>query len=601
MGKKILYLLEKYVDKMVLGIIGIICLALLWFFVFSGPYSVSYMNKKHSPGDIDKKVLTQAKKLEEKMNESPVHPPSIQSKSDLYTEKLASASDIIDENVFIQLPGFGQVATIDDRSYAKPDIPDLTDVEVGWYRTVVHMPLEDVDSTHRYDTVSTDYKDIDLITVQGTFDYSKLLRNFQNSFNSPLFKADYRSPELATPLFADVQLERQQLTESGWSEWEVVNRSKVDPFKGLISEIPEKMTREYIGGISILMSNYNGPDIQAGIIQPGVYEFASSTDMWLPPSFHFEYKKIFDDQWNQTRDKLEIARRANRNAGNGNMENFGRKRDDKRRISRNDPRKVERTLKDVISDASDVIVDREKGILPTSDSIVIWANDDTVEANKTYRYRMRVGVFNPTAGKGWLDNKEYANNVVLWGEYTDITDSVEIEPMTYLFPLDMNKDETAVTIKLAKFYMGKWRTSDFDVKKGQLLGGEVEIVPEDNTSNRSDIEMPSFGESFSYNEEPIIVDFSTDILLVDVVGMTDLLGSNMLRQRNYNDVLYTSGDGTISRMPTKKTNWPDEVQDKFDDVRVSEEVPVQVTTRGSGNGLDGLMPNGGMNMFGGEF
>ena len=593
MGKKILDLLEKHVEKIVIGIIGIICLVLLWFFVFSGPHSVKYMNKSVSPGKIDSVVVTQAKRLDEKMNESPEHPPAIQSRVDLFKSKLALSADVIDEHVYLALPGFGDVAPVDDRSYTRPDIPGITDVQVEWYRTVVHMPTEVVDATNRYQAVKTELSDIDLVTVQGTFDLAKLKRNFQNSFNSPLFKADYRSPELANPMFADVQLQRQQLTENGWSEWQTVPRTKADSFKAVISNIPEKMTADYIGGIGILMANYNGLEIQKDIVQPDIYDFGSNLEIWLPPTYHSEFEQLSRQMWDQQKEQRDLARKNARTAGgDGGM---GMNTQTTRRTLRKDPRKEQRTIQDVIDDFQTIAIDPAVGLSTLDGSLIIWANDDTVEPENTYRYRIRLGVFNPTAGKGWFEKKEDSDSVVMWSQYTDATDKVTIDPMMYLFPLDMTKDDTAVSIKLAKFYMGNWRTADFDVVPGQTIGGVVDVQPQEDTDEDVTLGMEGgfFGGGRS-SQEVITVDFTTDILLVDVVPMTDLVGSNMLRERHYSDVLYMKDQKSIDRMPTKKANWPDIIREKFDDVRAAEEKPCQIVERRSvGGGFNDLQGFGG--------
>lgn len=594
MGKKILDLLEKHVEKIVIGIIGIICIALLWFFVFSGPYSVTYMSKKRSPGNIDGLVIVQARRLEEKMNQPPEHYPEFQTKSDLYQQKLAVSTDVIDEAVYLELPGLGKAARVEDRSYTKPDIPAVTDVQLEWYRTAVHSPVEIVDAVNRYEQVKTELVDMDLVTVQGTFDISRLKRNFQNSFNSPLFKPDYRSPELATPLFADVRLQRQQLTESGWTQWQDVPRTKADSFRTVISNIQEKMDDEYIGGIGILMSNYNGAEIQQDIIQPQIYEFASSLDVWLPPTLHNQYQVLSKQMWDQHKEQRDIARKnARANQGQGAFEGGMRNPVNTKRTLRRDPRKEQTTVQDVLDEYKNVSVNLTGGLssLP-NDTITIWAHDDAVEPESTYRYRMKIGIFNPTAGKGWFENKKDSDSVILWSEFTDSTEQVTIDPMMYLFPLDMTRDDSAVTIKLAKFYMGNWRTADFDVVAGQTIGGIVDIVPEKEIGN-DNLGGMEVG-LFRGDQKPITVDFNTDILLVDVVPMTDLVGSNMLRERHYSDVLYTDDQVKIERMPTKKANWPDIIRAKFDEVRAAEERPSELfERRGVGAGFDGLGPGGG--------
>lgn len=54
--------------------------------------------------------------------------------------------------------------------------------------------------------------------------------------------------------------------------------------------------------------------------------------------------------------------------------------------------------------------------LLAKDEIKLWAHDDGLEPGGIYRYRIRIGFFNPIAGKDWFetDNEELKKQIVLW-------------------------------------------------------------------------------------------------------------------------------------------------------------------------------------------
>ena len=159
----ILEQLEKYVDKIVFAVIGLACLALLWLFVISNPYAAEYNGRKLGPGQFDKQVRLDAKRLEDKMLEPPVIPVVPPGKVGQYTDKLVTSIEI--ENDYAPLPSVGDIATFDDRSYNRPEVPNIEDVAAEWYRTVAHVPADIVDPSNTYKTVETEYGDIDVVTV----------------------------------------------------------------------------------------------------------------------------------------------------------------------------------------------------------------------------------------------------------------------------------------------------------------------------------------------------------------------------------------------------------------------------------------------------
>ena len=99
------------------------------------------------------------------------------------------------------------------------------------------MDEEEVSPGRPYKSVSKQSKDIDFVTVEGTIDLRSLAANFDQHFAGRKVEDQaWRDQELAHPVFAAVELERAQLLEGDlWSDWEVVPRTRIDPYKSLLN------------------------------------------------------------------------------------------------------------------------------------------------------------------------------------------------------------------------------------------------------------------------------------------------------------------------------------------------------------------------------
>ncbi len=215
--------------------------------------------------------------------------------------------------------------------------------------------------------------------------------------------------------------------------------------------------------------------------------------------------------------------------------------------------------------------------------LLVWAHDDTVVPGRSYQYRIRVGVFNPLAGRDWFreDQSQFKAEPILWSGYSKETEIVQIPLMMHFFPLDVvAKEEKEVKIKVAKYHNGKWRTEDFDVRPGEIIGKTVQRPPKQGDSWLMGGYAVGGNVSGEGNMEKI--DFRTGASLVDVVQTSDWMGVNMLRQRDYEDVLYTKDDTTIAHLAVKTRNWPEELQQEFNRINVAESEVIQPRGRSQG-------------------
>ncbi|MHC4559661.1 MAG: hypothetical protein ACYS80_20400, partial [Planctomycetota bacterium] len=233
--------------------------------------------------------------------------------------------------------------------------------------------------------------------------------------------------------------------------------------------------------------------------------------------------------------------------------------------------------------------------------LVFWAHDDTVEPRKHYRYRIRLGVFNPVAGTDQLADQDISrkNEVVLWSEFSDVTEPVEISGRLYFFAKHIREPANVVTVQVSKYVLGYWYSEDFKVSKGEVIGNVVETETEtDRQRNQRNQRRPEFGRgmldprmgadrtmmdprmgafgSFGGPQEksvvPETIDYSTGAVLVDAVAVNDWSGDNNLTTRRYYDMLYSMDGADIEHMPVRTAYWAKDLRDMYGKISILDKV-----------------------------
>lgn len=234
---------------------------------------------------------------------------------------------------------------------------------------------------------------------------------------------------------------------------------------------------------------------------------------------------------------------------------------------------------------AEVFLDLREELLPINvdlsrrtDPVLIWAFDDTVEPGGMYRYRMRVGVFNPVAGTDQLVERDMdkRNQAILWSRYSEVTRPVAIPQMVYLFAKNVQDRTNSATVEVARYKMGYWRSEDFQVRPGEAIGGIVESREPERDRRERDRRTgpgpggrdfggdPMMGDMYAPPTQdeptkPSTIDYSTGKMLVDLVEVNDWSDAPNLRPRTYHNMLYTSDGTDIQHMPVSMTNWPRDV------------------------------------------
>ncbi|MCH8152997.1 MAG: hypothetical protein IH830_11585 [Planctomycetes bacterium] len=152
---------------------------------------------------------------------------------------------------------------------------------------------------------------------------------------------------------------------------------------------------------------------------------------------------------------------------------------------------------------------------PQDDEITIWGHDLTVEPSKTYRYRLTVKIYNPFFGKKRSlveQQQDLAESFTLSSAVSEWSDPLHVSPPLRVFitkATPAGGRAAAGTLGLGRaiaevyrFYDGDQWVETFRVQPGDYIGTVKEY------------RMPD-------GEEPVRIDFSTGLVVLDIVEDID--------------------------------------------------------------------------------
>jgi hypothetical protein len=628
----LLQLLETHVDKIVLGLMSLIGLVLLWMYVIGNPYGAEIDGKKRGPGEIDSYVKTKADRMLQELEKS-ADPITYDKKYLAEYDQLVQCPISKIASLSIPYPGTGEAIIEEDRMYALPEIAPLTEVAAASLRGAAQMPANEIQPDMGYLSSSYELEDLDLVTVSARFNVQSLYNGLQQSFMGPRLKTSWKESNLAKPVFARLELQRRELLEDGtWGTWQEVPRTQIDTYKKMLEEVPMTTDRLQFG-VNILMNQFSDKALQRNILQPQAYTFSISRCEWMPPTYLREALDIIQKQEDllvrQQREerakRLETPttdRRPDAGRPTAPVRQDNRRQTDTARKGRDQmtelgfenpvvaprtPTRRERTLDDVKADIKKVLLDEKTGPESLREDLLVWAHDDTVKPGKTYQYRLRLGVFNPIAGKEWFrsDQSQYKNQVVLWSAYTPPTSEIFIQKRIHVFPTELIAAKNSVggtegvKVEVAKYYLGRWRMQAFDVFPGQIIGKEAEIKTEAVTPAARGLGMGAEMDFMMMNPtaegsmtEPKTVDFTTPYTMVDINHLITW-GSNAQRRSAFDLMLFYDPQSQIKQAAIGKTNWDSSLRKDYQRV----EAEMQRATQPQSPGMTPLPGGGRTPMF----
>jgi len=597
MSKKGGYFFEEHIEKIILAIVGLVCLWLLITHVLISPNYIEYDNKKFSPGDIDNYISKQAEVLEDRLNRKPEPKPPYKPNIDKFIAKINLAISDIDISLSLPQPNRSLTDVGDDRVYSIPLIGKVNKPAVEHIRAVAYVPIGEIGEESIYGQAEHEPNDIDFVTVEAKFDVAELYNRFYASFAGENLQDEWRDPCLAAPIFAAVQLQRQELlSDSGWSDWQIIPRTKIDHRKKMFKVI-EELEELPPGGIKVRLLQFNDPIVTKDLLQPDAYMIASAREEWFPPSLHKEYveqqreidaqeKRIAKAAERKEREREREGERSDRRSRTPKtrgtagattpgmsmpgmmMPGMGmpvrktqpRRSRSERKIEKERPersKEISKTTKNIYGEFDKILLTEKTDITKMEEPLVFWAHDDTVEPRKSYRYRMRLGVFNPIAGTDQFieQDKSLKNKVILWSEFSDATGTVDIPGTLYFFPREIQEAAKTVTVTACRYVLGYWYCKDFMVKAGETIGNVVGLEPLESQ------------EQLTVPEQ---IDYTTGAVLIDVAQVDDWSGGTNPYKRQYYNMLYSFDGKDIERLPIKTRYWAEALQSKFNEIKRSE-------------------------------
>lgn len=729
---------ENHVEKIVLILVSLVCVWLLFTRVIFSPnvMTIDRTGKAYTPREIDTQIETKAKDLRAKLQGQK---KSATTKT--YARKLDGPIDAKDPVIagiigrplpqgfaglfdsplnFVHADVTTKPSSISPerlyagRKYRMPEIPDITEVSVSQLRAAAYVPLQPVTMQNTYDKAVVEPNDIDLVTVEARFDVAELYRRFQASFAGvDVQKEEWRDPCLAKPVFAAVQLERQELAEDGaWSDWKPVPRTRVESYRDLF-QVVERVEDLPPGGLDVRLMQFRPDAAVMGLLQPESYQIASAEEDWFPPSFYTKYKDLQRKaDADKRRDEKEKdrkqttstdLRREGMNRGGqqgspygggmqgGRAGQGGRIRPNQQGMPGGDgmygPQRggqggrirpgqaggmaggdpygglgqrggrtgragaipggpgdpyggmgmggqaLRRSpTNEVLYDLSKELISYREDLSKREKPVLIWVFDDTTEPGRTYRYRVRLGVFNPVAGTDQFVERDVnkKDQVVLWSRYSEVTKPVAIQNMVYLFAKDVQDKSGLATVEVARYCLGYWRSQDFQVKPGEVIGKVMDVKKDDEQKNRAKARMagmygypPGAGDRITgaggppmgpggmpgmpaygavtpeQQNQPKTVNYGTGKFVVDLVPVNDWGSAPNLRPRLYHDMLYTGDGMRIEHMPVNAANWPRDLAAAYQYIQSEKRKEPQPFRSFNKSGLRGRTRGGRGGMEGG--
>ena len=212
---------EKNVEKLVLILAGILGLWLLITRVVLSPNNFEYNNESLAPGAIDAKILKEAEVISIRLEEPATKKEAFESRLGEYLSTVKNPMKDVDRSLYPVKPGPIVVNLSRKNRYLIPKVVKISDPVVEHIRSAAYFPAEPVTVDNTYEQMDHDINDLDLITVEANLDIEALSESFYENFAGYQVKEDWRDPCLAKPIFAAVELYRQeQIGDDRWSQWQ---------------------------------------------------------------------------------------------------------------------------------------------------------------------------------------------------------------------------------------------------------------------------------------------------------------------------------------------------------------------------------------------
>ena len=495
-------------------------------------------------------------------------------------------------------PSSGE-GVIEDRLYILPELMALSDVQIEASRAYAMYP--DEPGTVRLTTANSSWKDVDFVSVKATVPFKQIRERFNTRFAGPQVEKELEYPE---PVFAAVDLQRSKLVDGRWSDWKSAERLVVDEYYGRIAS--EQVGDLTIKQIEVKIQQDLLRTAQELIVQPWPYDM---TVEWKPAWLKDEEEEQAQQQRQlaQRRAAPQGVGRRGRTArgaaggpggfpggpggpgfggvypggaypgaaypggfgagpygapgvfgnpyggpgGFGNQPGLGNAARNPVAVGRNARSRSGYSSKD----------DPQQLEWLKQETIDVWAHDGGVESGGIYRYRLRVGFYNPIAGYNWFspEQQDYRYQLILWTPFIEVDTVVEVPERTLFFPFaSAARRGEEPSIPVAQVEVFRWQDDQWHSHRYKVSPGTVVGTTEDSDADGG-----------APGDEAEQIDYTTGVTVVDIIPKcTHYYGmGRTVRSIETTDIVFKHDDGTIQRIGIDKRTWPAELSTKLSAIR----------------------------------
>lgn len=514
MRRKGISIFEQHVEKVVLGVVAFVLLAVLAVQFLGGPTRVELDRNRYTPDRAYTPLQDRARTLIGGMNNpSPELPERPAASLSLAWEE-ASSRPVGPTGQIAALGrarGPGAVAgmqteeaiVLDGRYRFPVDVPAPRTVRGVSFPFTLH-PREIV--THRplADRLGGSQPfDIFAVTVEGSFSGLELREMFRTD-------PEPENPETAAIprewwdnniAVMRVEVERADgLDENG----EPINLVSLDHIPG--REAPLEAIGDRTLGSEEHQERIRDAEAFAGrIMRPNFYR-AAAGEPWMPPSgFELlasiqenasqiqrrvrELERIRDDIRRAERD-LEAQRDAPRTGGQAEQERRRQLEERIQTLQTQEQRAIIEMEREFHVDERGRALPIRPAQLSAADALLLdnadvkaWAHDIDVVPGRSYIYRMRVVINNPLFGQRARlhdDQRQLATQPELAGRWSQWSQPVQVDREAYFFVTSATEgDQTgagpSAQIEVFGYFYGYWRRARMSIQPGDRIVGTFEL------------------------------------------------------------------------------------------------------------------------------
>ncbi|MBP9025192.1 MAG: hypothetical protein KBH81_03495 [Phycisphaerae bacterium] len=526
---------EQHVEKITLGLAAVFLLLMVYLYMVRSPNRVSYGNQKLAPAELTEAIQRDTEALKKAMSNAPAVDTDVpdysaqlleQHSAGLFKRQAGQEPLVPDRlpwaaDFGLPIPNLAeeQEEGQSDIALVPPLAPTAPVSRAG--RNLVIRERSSLTQTSEDDEGGPASEAVELpwVTVAAYFDRA--------AQQDAMTKAGYAT-YLSKIYIAGVDVQRQELLADGnYSEWQDVTPSMAMPQVG--TPAPEidansgvLINRDALNNVfATIKAN------QASICQPPFYRIEAGEEWRMPPLDGYPDAdgpktaakgakqpskedgrkgpikvdpnpvddKTARDKATQALKRAEDAYRSGQDdaALQAAEEVLGNKAATAR--ARNRARAIRRSVrlmekqKGASAKPAFPVQTRKEGSQEANlvahpddpNKVAVWFHDDTVESGKSYRYRLRVNLWNRYLGKfAALKDREQAKLPVLLGDWSLPGEPVTVPPAAYFFVTSAPPGKDTVGVTVYKWHKGERVSKIFYVGVGDLIGqvqeGETGIL-----------------------------------------------------------------------------------------------------------------------------